>query len=597
MSQNTNKTIMGHPPGLFLLFTVEMWERFSYYGMRAIFILFLTKALLIDAKEAGSIFGIYTSLVYATPLIGGFIADRYWGNRRSILVGGVLMAIAQFLMYISASMYATPASSIPVMYVALAFLIFGNGFFKPNISSMVGSLYPQGDSRIDSAYTIFYMGINAGALAAPLVTGGLGDTGSAGDFKYGFLAACIGMIIGTIIMLMYQNKYIVSPEGKPIGMRPKYYKQAQAESNEVVEPQGALTKVEKDRILAIFVITAFVIAFWAAFEQAGASLTIFADQNTNRDIFGWTMPASWFQSINPIFIVAFAPVFSILWTSLAKKGKEPSSPMKMVWGLAILAIGYVVIAFSVKGLGMEEKISMFFLIAMYFLHTCGELAISPVGLSVVNKLSPKRFASIMMAVFFLSSVVGNFAAGLFSGLIPQAEVKEIVLHENSEYNEKQIIELTTKIINRSENPLEPAVLRKYEENLKSEKKKFNRDDLTKPDTLFIRESKIINGQIDNSKQILFGSYNEIKAKTPAIQLDEQIAMDYRTDKNFIVRDVVINENHAASIVFENTKNNLFGFEISTLYAFFIIFIVMSGVTSVLLLLLHKRVEKLMHGIK
>jgi proton-dependent oligopeptide transporter, POT family len=186
MSQSTSSNFMGHPKGLFLLFTVEMWERFSYYGMRAIFILFLTKALLIDAKEAGSIFGIYTSLVYATPLIGGFIADRYWGNRRSILVGGILMAIAQFLMYISASMYATPSSSIPVMYVALAFLIFGNGFFKPNISSMVGSLYPQGDSRIDSAYTIFYMGINAGALVAPLVAGGLGDTGAAGDFKYGF---------------------------------------------------------------------------------------------------------------------------------------------------------------------------------------------------------------------------------------------------------------------------------------------------------------------------------------------------------------------------------------------------------------------------
>lgn len=597
MSETTNKNVLGHPPGLFLLFTVEMWERFSYYGMRAIFILFLTKALLIDAKEAGSIFGIYTSLVYATPLIGGYIADRYWGNRRSILIGGILMAIAQFLMYISAGMYATPASSIPVMYVALAFLIFGNGFFKPNISSMVGSLYPQGDSRIDSAYTIFYMGINAGALAAPLVAGGLGDTGTAGDFKYGFLAACIGMIIGTIVMVLFQNKYIVSPDGKPIGMRPKFYKQAAEAENKVIESNSALTKIEKDRIFAIFVITAFVIAFWAAFEQAGASLTIFADQNTNRDVFGWTMPASWFQSINPIFIVAFAPIFSILWTSLAKKGKEPSSPMKMVWGLAILALGYVVIAVSVKGLGMEEKISMFFLIAMYFLHTCGELAISPVGLSVVNKLSPKRFASIMMAVFFLSSVVGNFAAGLFSGLIPQPEVKEIVLQSNAGFDDKQIIELTTKIINRSENPLEPAVLRKYEENLKADGQKFNRDNLVEPDSVYLKESKIIKASVDNSQTILFGSYNEIKAQMPQLMTDENIALDYRKDKNYIVRDVYVNEVHTASIVFQNTKNNLFGLEISTLYAFFIIFIVMSGVTSILLLLLHKRVEKLMHGIK
>lgn len=590
------KVKKGHPAGLYLLFTVEMWERFSYYGMRAIFILFLTKALLIDAKEAGSIFGIYTSLVYATPLLGGFIADRYWGNRRSILVGGILMAIAQFLMYFSASMYATPSSAIPMMYVALAFLIFGNGFFKPNISSMVGSLYPEGDSRIDSAYTIFYMGINAGALVAPLVAGGLGDTGAAGDFKYGFLAAGFGMVIGTLIMVLFQNKYIVSPEGKPIGMRPKFYKKIDAELDELIDQKQPLTKIEKDRILAIFIITAFVIAFWAAFEQAGASLTIFADQNTNRDIFGWTMPASFFQSINPIFIVILAPLFSILWTALSKKGKEPSSPMKMVWGLAILALGYVVIAFSVNGVGMEEKISMFFLVGMYFLHTCGELAISPVGLSVVNKLSPKRFASIMMAVFFLSSVVGNFAAGLFSGLIPQPTVKEVVVDANiSIYSENKIIELTSVLVNRSENPLEPAILKSYEENLKAQKKKFNRDKLAASDTLFKRESKFIDGEISN-QHVIFGSFGEITEKS-GVSLNTELASSYRSDKNFIVRDIVIDDVHSAAIVFENTKNNLFGIEISSLYAFFIIFIVMSGVTSILLLVLHKRVEKLMHGIR
>lgn len=591
-----NKIKTGHPAGLYLLFTVEMWERFSYYGMRAIFILFLTKALLIDAKEAGSIFGIYTSLVYATPLLGGFIADRYWGNRRSILVGGILMAIAQFLMYFSASMYATPASAIPMMYIALAFLIFGNGFFKPNISSMVGSLYPQGDSRIDSAYTIFYMGINAGALVAPLVAGGLGDTGAAADFKYGFLAAGVGMVVGTIIMVAFQNKYIVSPEGKPIGMRPKYYKKIDAELNELADPKTPLTKIEKDRILAIFIITAFVIAFWAAFEQAGASLTIFADQNTDRSFFSWTIPASFFQSINPIFIVILAPIFSVLWTTLARKGKEPSSPMKMVWGLAILALGYVVIAFSVKGVGMEEKISMFFLVGMYFLHTCGELAISPVGLSVVNKLSPKRFASIMMAVFFLSSVVGNFAAGLFSGLIPQPTVTEVVVTEGSQYDKNDIIEITSVLMNRSENPLEPAVLKSHEDNLKQEKKKFNRDNLGSPDTLYTRESKLIDG-LSDSKHVVFGSFGDIAEKTTVSSLNEELAMNFRKDKNFIVRDVVIDDEHTASIIFTNTKTNLFGIEISSLYAFFIIFIVMSGVTSILLLVLHKRVEKLMHGIR
>jgi proton-dependent oligopeptide transporter, POT family len=594
--ENSVKT--GHPKGLYLLFTVEMWERFSYYGMRAIFILFLTKALLIDAKEAGSIFGIYTSLVYATPLLGGFIADRYWGNRKSILVGGILMAIAQFMMYFSASMYATPGTAIPIMYVALGFLIFGNGFFKPNISSMVGSLYPAGDSRIDSAYTIFYMGINAGALVAPLVAGGLGDTGAAADFKYGFLAAGFGMVVGTIIMLVFQKKYIVTPEGEPIGMKPKYYKKIDVEMDALTDDsKPPLTKIEKDRILAVFIITAFVIAFWAAFEQAGASLTIFADQNTDRDIFGWTMPASFFQSINPIFIVLFAPIFSILWTTLAKKNREPSSPMKMVWGLAVLALGYVVIAFSVKGVGMEEKISMFFLVGMYFLHTCGELAISPVGLSVVNKLSPKRFASMMMAVFFLSSVVGNFAAGLFSGLIPQPSVKEVYVDQSYGFTTGQIIKLTSSLMNRSENPLEPAVLKSYEESLKNEGVKFNRDNIEKIDSSFISESKLIDGQINAETRVVFGSFGEIEGKIVGANLNRELAAEYREDKNFIVRDIIVNDVHTASFVFENTKNNLFGIEISTLYAFFIIFIVMSGVTSVLLLVLHKRVEKLMHGIR
>jgi proton-dependent oligopeptide transporter, POT family len=591
-----NTSSKGHPKGLYLLFTVEMWERFSYYGMRAIFILFLTKALLIDTKQAGSIFGIYTSLVYATPLLGGYIADRYWGNRRSILVGGILMALAQFLMFFSASMYTAPSVATPIMYLALGFLIFGNGFFKPNISSMVGSLYPKGDSRIDSAYTIFYMGINAGALVAPLVCGGLGDTGTAADFKYGFLAAGIGMVIGTAIMLLYQGKYIVSPEGEPIGLKPSYYKKKKLEENNgQIEAVEGLTKIEKDRILAIFIITAFVIAFWAAFEQAGASLTLFADQNTDRDIFGWTMPASFFQSINPIFIVLLAPIFSILWSSLSKKNREPSSPMKMVWGLAILALGYVLIAFSVKGIGMEEKISMFFLVGMYFLHTCGELAISPVGLSVVNKLSPKRFASIMMAVFFLSSVVGNFAAGLFSGLIPQPELTEISVPKEGTYTKDDLLALSSVIINKSGNPLEPAILKAYDKQALSDKK-FNRKKLGFSDSLSVRESKFVYGKV-NGNDVSFGSQDQTFSTIEANQYNQSIAESFRNDKTVMIREITVNDVHVGALIFKNSNNNLFGIEINTLYAFFIIFIVMSGATSILLLVLHKRVEKLMHGIR
>lgn len=588
----------GHPKGLFLLFTVEMWERFSYYGMRAIFILYLTKALLIDAKAAGGIFGTYTSLVYATPLLGGFIADRYWGNRRSILVGGILMAIAQFMMFFSASLYDHTASAIPIMYAALGFLILGNGFFKPNISSMVGSLYPKGDSRIDSAYTIFYMGINAGALVAPLVCGGLGDTGTASDFKYGFLSAGIGMVVGTIVMLAYQHKYLVTPEGEPIGMKPSYYRKERANAGVAEEPQKGLTKEERDRIFAIFIITAFVIAFWAAFEQAGASLTLFADQNTDRGLFGWTVPASFFQSINPIFIIILAPLFSVMWSSLSRRGKEPSSPKKMVWGLAILALGYVLIAFSVKGMGMEDKISMFFLIGMYFLHTCGELAISPVGLSVVNKLSPKRFASMMMAVFFLSSVVGNFTAGLFSGLIPQPIVKEVIINGDSGMNKAQVLEATSTLLNKSENPLEAAVLGNYEETQKALGKKIKREDIASADTLYKKEALLVEGDINNGKnKLVFADRATFGKQYKSVQLNNQLTAKYNGNKSVIVREVSVDNKHVASVVFENSENSLFGFKINTLYAFFIIFICMSGATSLLLLLLHKRVEKLMHGIR
>lgn len=587
----------GHPKGLYLLFTVEMWERFSYYGMRAIFILYLTKALLIDAKAAGGIFGTYTSLVYLTPLLGGFIADRYWGNRRAILVGGILMAIAQFLMFFSASSYDQTASAIPLMYVALGFLIVGNGFFKPNISSMVGSLYPKGDTRIDSAYTIFYMGINAGALVAPLVCGGLGDTGTASDFKYGFLAAGIGMIIGTIIMLLFQKKHLNTPEGEPIGMKPSFYKKERANAG-ITEPETVgLSKVEMQRIFAIFIITAFVIAFWAAFEQAGASLTIFADQNTDRGLFNWTVPASFFQSINPIFIVAFAPLFSVLWSSLSRKGKEPSSPMKMVWGLGILALGYVLIAFSVKGMGVEDKISMFFLIGMYLLHTFGELAISPVGLSVVNKLSPKRFASMMMAVFFLSSVVGNFTAGLFSGLIPQPVVKEVLISANSGYNKSQILETTAFLVNKSENPMEAAVIGAYEKDLESKGVKMNREKLSSADTLYKKEGVFVSGDIKNVKNVIFADRKTYKSELRDIKLDVNLTSKYNGNKNVIVRNIAINGKQVGALVFENSENSLFGFKINSLFSFFIIFIVMSGTTSLLLLLLHKKVEKLMNGIR
>lgn len=460
---NTPATKSGHPRGLYVLFVTEMWERFSYYGMRAIFVLFLTKALLYTDKDASNIYGSYTGLVYLTPLIGGYISDRYWGNRRSIFAGGLLMAIGQFLMFFSGNALGTDLSKT-MMLAGLTFLIIGNGFFKPNISTMVGQLYPKGDSRIDGAFTIFYMGINLGAFFSPLVCGGLGDTGDVHDFKWGFLAAGIGMVVSVITFELLKNKFIVGPDGEPIGMPPSHYKTAKVEKaaetpktnmNKIysilgiglllvyvfhsflgldiigscifasalaipamIISDGSLTKDEKQRIWVIFILAFFVIFFWSAFEQAGASLTLFADTQTNRNLGGWEMPASWFQSINPLAIILLAPLFSSLWLGLSKRKMEPPSPLKMAFGLLLLCLGYIVIAIGVKGVDANTKISMWWLVSLYLLHTFGELCLSPIGLSMVSKLAPLRFASLLMGTWFLANAAANKLAGTLSALIP-----------------------------------------------------------------------------------------------------------------------------------------------------------------------------------
>lgn len=439
----------GHPKGLYLLFMTEMWERFSYYGMRAIFVLYMVKMLAFDDAKASEIYGSYTGLVYLTPLLGGYLSDRFLGNRRSIEIGGVLMAIGQFLMFFSAA--SSGAMAITLMWIGLTSLIIGNGFFKPNISTMVGQLYPKGDRRVDAAFTIFYMGINLGAFFSPLVCGTLAEKV---DFKWGFLAAGIGMVIGLITFIAQKNKLLVDQDNKPIGMPTKPFGITQIgvvlaaiavifffmnfktmfDSDldiigyliygaMIVMPliiltDKSLTKDERDRIMVIFILAFFVIFFWGAFEQAGASLTIFADRQTDRNLFGWEMPASYFQSVNPLAIILLAPLFSSLWLNLGNRGKEPSSPKKMAIGLALVSLGYVVIAFAVYGLGIADKVSMFWLIALYVTHTMGELCLSPIGLSMVSKLSPIRFSSLLMGTWFLANAAANKFAGTLSALIP-----------------------------------------------------------------------------------------------------------------------------------------------------------------------------------
>ncbi len=439
----------GHPKGLYLLFMTEMWERFSYYGMRAIFVLYMTKMLLMPDSEASNIYGSYTGLVYLTPLLGGYLSDRFLGNRRSIEIGGVLMALGQFTMFFSAA--SSGVSAITLMWIGLTLLNIGNGFFKPNISTMVGQLYPKGDRRIDAAFTIFYMGINLGAFFSPLVCGTLAEKI---DFKWGFLAAGIGMIIGLITFVLQKNRLLVDADNKPIGMPTQKFGIAQVGIvlasiglifflmnfktmfNSDVDLIGyfiygamivmpliiltdkSLTKDERDRILVIFILAFFVIFFWGAFEQAGASLTIFADRQTDRTLFGWEMPASYFQSVNPLAIILLAPLFSSLWLRLGNKGLEPSSPKKMAIGLALVSLGYIVIAFAVYGIGGMDKVSMFWLIGLYLIHTMGELCLSPIGLSMVSKLSPIRFSSLLMGTWFLANAAANKFAGTLSALIP-----------------------------------------------------------------------------------------------------------------------------------------------------------------------------------
>ncbi len=523
----------GHPRGLYLLFFTEMWERFSYYGMRAIFILFLTKALIMSSAEASNVYGSFTGLVYLTPLLGGYISDKFWGNRRSILIGGLLMAVGQFLLYLSGSAVTEgvqSASSLSLLWGGLTFLIIGNGFFKPNISTMVGQLYPKNDSRIDGAFTIFYMGINMGAFFSPFICGGLGDTGNVADFKYGFLAAAIGMVISTISFELLKNKHLKDPEGNPLGM-PKaamdvktygvilgsialifgllnyqnimnfiFGAAAVADVNStahmiasidligyliygsivimplVILTDKSLTKDERERIIVVFILAFFVVFFWACFEQAGASLTLFADAQVDRAIvmniskfvilgslsllmfflakaFGWffewtkktvmllqaifigvlviltftgyindfhmnEFPASWFQSVNPLAIIILAPVFTIIWGKLANINMEPSSPLKMAMGLGLVALGYVIIAFAVHGVDPSTKIAMFWLFALYIVHTMGELCLSPIGLSMVSKLAPLRLSSLLMGTWFLANAAANKFAGTLSALIP-----------------------------------------------------------------------------------------------------------------------------------------------------------------------------------
>jgi proton-dependent oligopeptide transporter, POT family len=611
-----------HPKGLWVLFGTEMWERFNFYGMRAILTLFMVNSLMMKEADASLIYGGFLGLCYLTPMLGGFVSDRFFGNRNCIMLGGLMMAIGQFLLFISASVFSSNLSlANTLLWTALTIVIFGNGFFKPNISSMVGSLYPkQEKSKLDTAFTIFYMGINLGAFLGQLICPLVGDVKDAGGirdihaFKWGFLAASIAMVLGTVVFYFLKDKYVTTPDGKPLGGLPKHNDASQYEEGEaqkavfstqslvlaavsfvalffvfryllagtnpvktIIYPiiyslgltlagliisDKSLTKVELQRILVIYIVGFFIIFFWAAFEQAGSSLTFIADNQCDRNFFGWNMPPSMVQIFNGAFVFAFAFPFSMLWDKLRAKGKEPLSTAKQAIGLGLIAVSYLIIAYNVKDLGNSGLLAIKWLILLYLIQTFAELCLSPIGLSLVGKLSPKRFASLLFGVFFLSNAAGYALAGSLGALIPATGDKfkkatEIGIDYQGVLDKKitasgkdlfllaqfNLANIEDKEIGKSIEPIITQNNKMIEDGKKADK----------------------NFKLDVNKLSL-----------PSSEVISRI----ETGKGII----------AANPVFV-------GFEIHNLYEFFMVFVVLTGIAAVLLFLLTPVLRKMMHGVK
>jgi POT family proton-dependent oligopeptide transporter len=563
----------GHPKGLWVLFGTEMWERFNFYGMRALLTLFMVNSLRYLESDSAIFYGGFLALCYLTPMLGGFISDRFLGNRNCIVIGGLLMGVGQLFLFFSASIFSSNLDvAKSLMWLGLFVIIFGNGFFKPNISAMVGSLYPKSEkSKLDSAFTIFYMGINLGAFLGQFICPIVGDVKVNGvqdpfAFKWGFLAAAFAMFTGTLVFFFLKNKYVVTPDGRPIGGLPKHNSTEDFEEGEsqkanfnlksifiafavfaitfflfryllvgelgfssfemstlvkgliypfiyssgialatLIVSDSSITKIERDRIFVVYIVSFFIIFFWAAFEQAGSSLTFIASNQTDRHLFGWDMPASMVQIFNGLFVVLMAVPFSMLWDKLRAAGKEPVSPLKQAIGLFLIAISYFIIAHNVKDLGNSSLLAVKWLILLYLIQTAGELCLSPIGLSLVGKLAPRRFSSLLYGVFFIANAAGYALAGSLGAIMPATGDK------------------------------------------------------------FEKASKLgVDLQAVLDKKIT------LSAEQMALLAKEQIA----------------------------TTNPVFaGFEIHNLYEFFMVFVVLCGIAGTVLALLSPKLKKMMHGVK
>lgn len=447
----SGKTFFGHPRGLSTLFFTEMWERFSYYGMRALLVLFMVSSIEkggfgYDDSKANAIYGLYTGGVYLLALLGGWIADRYIGQRKAVWYGGIIIASGHFCM-------ALPTGAS--FFIGLILIVIGTGLLKPNVSTIVGELYPEGGSRRDAGFSIFYTGINLGAFLGPIICSYLGENI---NWHLGFAAAGFGMVLG-LIQYKMQEHYLgdcgLAPStsdklhlqkggnaGLAIGFVVFFialFAGLQMTGNiDLLSAQGiakafglviALVALfyflyqfiagghngeDKKRILGIVILFLASATFWSGFEQAGSSLNLFAKYFTQRDMFGWTMPAGWFQSINPIFIIILAPFFGALWINLGRRNLDPSIPLKFAFGLIFLGLGFLVMVGAAK-LAIDSKVGAQWLVLTYLLHTTGELCLSPVGLSTITKLAPKRIVGQMMGIWFLATSLGNLIAGLAAG--------------------------------------------------------------------------------------------------------------------------------------------------------------------------------------
>jgi POT family proton-dependent oligopeptide transporter len=442
------------PPALPTIFFTEMWERFSYYGMRALLVLYLVNALGFERSDALELYGMYTGLVYLSPLVGGYLADRYLGHQKAILIGGITMALGHFAMAFE-----------PLLYLALGLLIAGNGFFKPNLATLLGSLYRENDPRRDGGFTIYYMGVNLGAFLSPLVAGTLGERVG---WHYGFASAGVGMCLGIAQFLWGQSKFagvglhggkqkldqrdwmhvivisllmiplvylvmalwhVIGPVWRPLPFAAKtgvvalviaglWFGSRMRRSPD----SQRLSREEWERICAILIMGFFVIFFWMGFEQAGGTMNLFADKQTDRHLGGWEIPASYFQAINPLGIVLMGPAIAAMWTRIDKSRYALPTPAKLAIGMIVLGLGFIVLAIGQSRAEAIGMVGPWWLFWVYLLHTLGELCLSPVGLSMVSKLAPARLAALLMGIWYLANAAANYLAGILENLLSGSSI-------------------------------------------------------------------------------------------------------------------------------------------------------------------------------